>query len=79
MHQSNCKCAHHWLVKLFMVLASLSAIGFWLANAKEGMFWDLDITRWFYHFVVFALITFLTARSGACSCCCGGCNTCPIE
>ena len=68
MQEGMCKCGHHWVEKLMMVLAWLAAIGFWLALWRDGAFWNVASDVWFQHVVVFSLLLF---GMSWCSCCGG--------
>jgi len=65
MMHGNCKCFHHICAKILVVLAWLSAIGFWWASWK-GLAWNLDSSEWFAHIVVFVLLAFSTKFCGCC-------------
>lgn len=82
MMHGNYKCFHHACAKILVLLAWLSALGFWLASWKE-MFWNLDSAGWFYHVVVFVVLAFSTKFCGCCmkmmgsancACTCGSCE-----
>ena len=64
-YNKNCKCVHHVIVKILVVLAWLSAIGFLIASKKD-MFLNYVNTDWFYHVVVFTLLAFSTKFCGCC-------------
>lgn len=75
MH-GNCKCPHHVLVKVMMVLAGISALGFWWATAfKESFLW-MDADHFFKDVVVLSLLTLLTKYCDCCGKGMSGANTC---
>ena len=65
MH-GNCKCGHHIVSKILVVLAWISAIAFWWASCKSTMVWGIDSSTWFNHVVVFVLLAFSTKFCGCC-------------
>ena len=87
MMEENCKCFHHGLVKALVVLAWLSAIGFWWASAfKQSFFW-MDADHFFKDAVVIGLLILLSKYCGCCGmrndmcghsgdCKCGDCGRC---
>lgn len=80
MHDNNCKCFHHGAVKVFMVLAGLSALGFWWATAFKTSFLWLDGDHFYKDVVILSLLVFI---SKFCGCCghggMGGKNMCSHE
>ena len=58
MEGGVCKCGHHKIEKLMMVLAWLAAIAFWVALWKDGVFWNTSSDIWFQHVIVFSLLLF---------------------
>ena len=83
----HCKCFHHGLVKVMVVVAWLSAIGFWWATAfKQTLLW-MDAEHFFKDVVMLSLLVFVSKYCGCCrkgmnmcshegSCKCGDCGTC---
>ncbi len=61
-----CKCGHHKIEKLMMLLAWLAGISFWVALWKDGMFWNVPSDVWFQHVVVFSLLMFGGRFCGCC-------------
>ena len=79
----NCKCFHHGITKVLVVLIGLSALGFWWATAFKTHFLWMDGEHFFKDVVVLALLMF---SSKFCGCCkrgmassMGGGNTCSHE
>ena len=66
MHEGVCKCGHHKIEKLMMLLAWLAGIGFWVALWKGGVFWNVSSDVWFQHVVVFSLLLFGMSWCGCC-------------
>lgn len=90
MMDGNCKCPHHGVVKVFAVLAWLSAFGFWWATAFKTHFLWMDGEHFFKDTVILVLLVFVSKLCGCCrhgmgggnmcmhgdSCKCGDCGTC---
>lgn len=74
MHDNNCKCFHHGVVKVFVVLAWASALGFWWATAFKTTFLWMDSSHFFMDVVVLVLLVLSTKYCGCCGM--GGSNTC---
>lgn len=73
MMEGNCKCPHHTVVKVFVALAWMSALGFWWATAfKTHLLW-IDGEHFFKDAVLLVLLVFV---SKYCGCCSGHGNTC---
>lgn len=66
MEGGTCKCGHHKIEKLVMVLAWLAGIAFWLALWKGGLFWNVASDTWFQHVIVFSLLLFGMSWCGCC-------------
>ncbi len=66
MHGEHCRCVHHVLAKILVVLVWLSAIAFWVA-VKRGLAWNMTPDEWFYQVVVFGILALSTL---VCRCCC---------
>lgn len=66
MMHGNCKCFHHWVSKVLVVLAWVSAVAFWWAAWKGTTVWAKDAGFWFQDVVVFSLLTFGTVFCGCC-------------
>jgi len=85
MHNVNCKCVHHWVAKILVVLAWVSAVVYCWAAWRSVLVWNIDATQWFYHVVVFVLLAFSMKFCGccwkrkmmngaSCVCSCGSCQ-----
>lgn len=84
MH-GNCKCGHHVIAKLLMLLAWVSAILFFVSGSK-GLVWNMDVDQYFQLVIVFSLLLFGTKFCGCCwkgkmmsggmncACTCGNCE-----
>lgn len=66
MQEGICKCGHHKIEKILMFLPWLTAIAFWLALWKDGIFWNVSSDVWFQHVIVFSLLLF---GMSWCKCC----------
>ena len=66
MQEGMCKCGHHKIEKLFMVLSWLAALAFWTAVWKDGVFWNVSSDVWFQDVVVFSLLLFGMSWCGCC-------------
>ena len=90
-NHSGCKCFHHWIQKLFVILMWVSAVGFWWANWKGGgMAWGMDADVFFKDIVIFGFLVFSMKFCGCCrkmmmsggmckhgmDCKCGDCDRC---
>lgn len=87
MMEGNCKCFHHGLVRIFVVLAWLSALGFWWASAfKQTLLW-MDSNHFFMDVVIFGVLVLVSRYCGCCwdagkrcshdmGCKCGDCGMC---
>ena len=86
----NCKCFHHGVVKVLLVLAGVSALAFWWATAfNQTLFW-MDADHLFKDVVILAVLAYLSKYCGCCrhgmgggnmcahggSCKCGDCGMC---
>ncbi len=65
MH-GNCKCPHHMIVKLLMVLVWVSAILFWWASWKVQSAGRLGADHLFKEVIVFTLLAFSKKFCGCC-------------
>ncbi len=92
MGSKNCRCPHHVVMKVMMVLAWVAGIlFFWSSLWPEGAsffwttlradpFWGFrDSAYW--AFVVIVLVLLSKSTKGGCKCCCGErhCDTCPVQ
>ncbi len=80
------KCGHHWLAKLLILLAWVSALGFWIvAFSDKTIVWGMDAQQLFSNVVIFAILAFSTKFCGcyggskmtdskSCNCACGSCE-----
>ena len=62
----NCKCFHHGIVKVIVILAWLSAIGFWWATAFKQTFLWMDSSHFFMDVVIFAALAYVSKFCGCC-------------
>lgn len=65
MH-GNCKCFYHWIAKLLVFLAWISAVLFWWTGWKDVMLWETNADGFFKAVVVFILLAFSTKFCGCC-------------
>lgn len=66
MMHGNCRCGHHWVAKVLVVLAWLSAFGFWWTSWKTSQIWWMDAEHFFKDVVILGLLAFSTKF---CDCC----------
>ena len=76
MHDSNCKCFHHGVVKVFVVLAWFSALGFWWATAFKTNFLWMNGEHFFKDVVVLSLLVYVSKYCGCCGWSKGGVGMC---
>ena len=86
MMEGNCKCLHHGVVKVFVVLAWVSAFGFWWATAFKTNFLWMNGEHFFKDVVILVLLVFVSKYCGCCGmggmcehgrgCSCGDCGMC---
>lgn len=86
----HCKCFHHIVAKVLVVLMWLSAVAFWYVGWKDVLFWGKDAEHWFRDVVIFGFLAFGTFFCGCCGkdkmmgskcshpagCHCGDCDRC---
>lgn len=82
MH-GNCRCGHHVVAKILMVLAWVAAIGFWLASWKHGKVVSISAEHYLKEVIVFSLLLFGSVfckccgkgmQGNMCNCECGSCE-----
>lgn len=66
---SYCKCPHHLITKLLIILAWAAAIGFWWTEWKVSMIWWMDSEHLFKDVIILSLLAF---SSKFCQCCSAG-------
>ena len=91
MMEGNCKCPHHGVVKVLVVLAWMAALGFWWATAFKTHFLWMDGEHFFKDAILLVLLVFVSKYCGCCghgmmsggnmcmhgdSCKCGDCGMC---
>ena len=69
----NCKCFHHGITKVLVVLIGLSALGFWWATAFKTHFLWMDGEHVFKDVIILSLLVWI---SKYCSCCGRGSEMC---
>ncbi|OGM99834.1 MAG: hypothetical protein A2650_00175 [Candidatus Yanofskybacteria bacterium RIFCSPHIGHO2_01_FULL_41_53] len=74
--EGNCKCFHHSLNKVIVVLVWLSALGFWWATAFKTTFLWIDGQHFFMDVVVLSLLLLTSKFCGCCGWNKGGGNVC---
>jgi hypothetical protein len=78
MQSQNCRCGHHILVKIVVVLAWVSGVlFFWTSWSSHPVVWGFNSAYWAWTVVILVLL----AKSVKCRCCCGDkhCQTCPAK
>ena len=65
MH-GNCKCPHHIVAKILMVLAWIPAILFFVSG-PTGMVWNMDADQYLKVTLVLSLLLLGTKSCGCCS------------
>lgn len=66
MHGGNCKCVHHMVSKLLMLLAWVAGVLFFWSSWGTRTFWGFDALYWAWSVVVLVL---LAKASKFCGCC----------
>ncbi len=66
MHGGNCKCPHHMMGKLLMVLAWVAGILFFWGSWGARTFWGFDALYWAWSVVVLVLLAKSTKFCGCC-------------
>lgn len=66
MMYGNCKCFHHWVTKLLILFAWISAIAFWLSEWRGTTVWGKESAHWFQDVVIVSLLAFGTVFCGCC-------------
>ena len=69
MHNGNCKCGHHWVVKGIVYLAWLAGVLFFWTSWGSSMVWGFDHGYYAWAVVVLSALTLI---SGYCGCCLPG-------
>ena len=79
MQSDNCKCGHHWVAKLLVLLAWVSGVLFFWGAFAGRVFFNLD--PGFYAWSVVILFLLAKTMGSSCKCCCGDkhCNTCSVK
>ena len=77
MHNGNCKCPHHWVVKILMLLVWVAGVLFFWSGLKGVAVWGYDPLFYAWSVVVLSLMMF---SCKVCGCCCGGnrCDNCAM-
>ncbi len=68
--QGNCRCGHHVIAKILMILAYVAGVLFFWGSWGSRTFWGFDASYWAWSVVVLVL---LAKVSKFCGCCGGGC------
>lgn len=78
-NSQNCRCPHHIVMKILMVLAWASGVLFFWASLGDRLFWGFNASYWAWVVVVLVLLS--KSTKGVCKCCCGDkhCDTCPVK
>jgi uncharacterized membrane protein len=74
----NCGCAHHWVIRVLVVLTWVAAVLFFWSSWAARAFFGFDALYWAWTVVI---LTLLAKTSGGCRCCCGDthCETCAVD
>lgn len=65
-HHSGCKCIHHTLVSVLMILTWVSAIGYFIASWFGGYLYVFDSQ---YFFEVVVILSLIVLSTKFCNCC----------
>ena len=66
MMHGGCRCCHHWVTKILVVLAWLAAIGFWWVSRSGDVIWGMNAEHLFRDVVILTLLAFSTKFCGCC-------------
>ncbi len=66
MHKGNCKCPHHWVVKILTVLVWLAGVLFFWSGLKGILTWGYDPLFYAWSVVVLSFMTFGMKHCGCC-------------
>jgi hypothetical protein len=77
MNKISCKCIHHWIPTIMMVLIWLMGISFFSAVLKNGTLFGLESSFYAWSVVVLAVMGWYC---DFCGCCCNGksCGNCYV-
>lgn len=77
MQSDKCRCPHHAVTKVLVLLAWVSGILFFWSSWGTRVFWGFDAGYWAWTVVILVLLS----KSVKCKCCCGDkhCQTCPTN
>lgn len=75
MYHGNCKCPHHWVVKILMLLVWIAGVVFFWSGLKGIAVWGYDPLFYAWSVVVLSLLAW---AGNYCGCCCGNgsCGEC---
>lgn len=65
MMHGNCKCFHHIVAKILMILAWVAAVLFFVSG-PNGMVWGMIADQYLQLVILFSLLLFGTAFCGCC-------------
>lgn len=68
MMMHGCKCWHHMIDKVLVLLAWISAVLFFWSSWGNRLFWGFNASYWAWVVVILVLL----ANSKSCCKCCGG-------
>lgn len=66
MYHGNCKCPHHWVVKILMLLVWVAGVVFFWSGLKGVMVWGYDPLFYAWSVVVLSLMMFSCKVCGCC-------------
>ena len=66
MHGGMCKCPHHMVNKLLMVLAWIAGILFFWGSLAGRAFWGFEAMYWAWSVVVLVLLSKVSKNCGCC-------------
>lgn len=66
MFHGNCKCPHHIVNKLLVVLAWVAGVLFFWSSWGTRTFWGFDALYWAWSVVVLVLMAKITKFCGCC-------------
>ena len=89
--KENCKCFHHWVVKVVVSLAWLAGVLFFWTSFAGKVIWGFESIYYAWVVVVLSLLTIISKYCGCCekmtgsmsgmcghdqNCKCGDCGRC---
>lgn len=66
MYHGNCKCPHHWVIKILMLLVWVAGVLFFWSGLKGAVIWGYDPLFYAWSVVVLSLMMFSCKVCGCC-------------